>query len=68
MDLLKDVELKYEGGKFQVSVPVAALVNPELDGLKKKVEDGSLDLIKGTDLDKYVLLQCIDLVKAYLNK
>jgi hypothetical protein len=68
MEVLNGVELDYKEGKVVVSVAVAAMVIPAVDALKAKIEAGDVDLIKGTDLDKEILLKAIDYIKAELVK
>jgi hypothetical protein len=68
MEVLKGVELDYKEGKVVVSVAVANMVIPAVDALKAKIEAGDVDLIKGTDLDKEILLKAIDYIKAELVK
>lgn len=68
MEVLKGVELNYADGKVVVSVAVAAMVVPAVDALKAKIEAGEVDIIKGTDLDKDILLKAIEYIKAELVK
>lgn len=64
------LQLDYTSGALTGSIKVkaAALVNPILEGFKAKVESGEVDPIKGTDLDKTVMLQAIAFLQAELNK
>lgn len=68
MELVKGVELEYKEGKLVLSAEVAAVLNPVLDGYIAKVESGEIDLIKGTDMDKYAALQVLQALKAEVNK
>ncbi len=62
MDIAKGVTGSVEGGKLTLTVDAGALF---LNDFKAKVLDGRVDLIKGTDLDKIVLLQAIDFILNY---
>lgn len=67
MEVNKYVSLDYKEGKVVVAIDVAPTVNAFLDDTKAKVESGEIDLIKGTDIDKMVMLQAIELLKSYAN-
>lgn len=64
------LQLTYSNGPITgtVSVKAAAVLNPVLDGFQAKLESGEIDPIKGTDLDKTVLLQAIAYVRSEVNK
>jgi len=68
MEIAKGVEAKYEAGKIIVEVKVADQVNPLLEKLKGDIESGAVDLVKGTDIDKAVVLPVIALIQEYINK
>lgn len=77
VELLKGVKFEYkEGaavvtlleGNIEVKVKAAAALNPILDGLSSKVSTGEIDLIKGTDIDKELVLKIISAIKAEVNK
>jgi hypothetical protein len=68
MEVVKGVELEYKEGKLVLSAGIAALLNPVLEDYKAKIESGEIDLIKGTDLDKMVVLQVIAALQAEVNK
>lgn len=61
-------ELDYKDGKLVVSVKIASVVVPALDGIKAKVESGEIDLIPNTDLEKGPLLAAIEFLKLELSK
>lgn len=67
MELAKGVELKYEGGKAILTADVASLAIPMLEDIKKKVESGEIDPVKGTDLDKLAIEQVIALLAKYIQ-
>lgn len=58
MEAMKNME--YKDGK--VIIDVGAMVKPAIMAFKAKVESGEVDIVKGTDLDKGVLLKAIDLM------
>lgn len=60
MDLTKYITLEH--GK--IVIDTKTLVLPLLEDLKKQVEEGKIDPIKGTDLDK----MAIELVIAQIEK
>lgn len=66
MELVKGVHLDYADGKIKLSGEweVRALVVAELDKVKAKLESGELDPVKGTDLDKELLMKAIEALKA----
>jgi hypothetical protein len=68
MEISKGVTLDYKDGKVVVEAQVAQFANPVLDDLKAKVESGEIDPIKGTDLDKSVILGAIEFLKSAVNK
>jgi hypothetical protein len=68
IEVSKGVTVDYKDGKVVVEAQVAQFANPVLDDLKAKVESGAIDPIKGTDIDKSVLLSAIDFLKAAVNK
>jgi hypothetical protein len=68
MEVSKGVTVDYKEGKIVAEVQVAVFANPFLDDVKAKLESGEIDPIKGTDLDKLVLIQAIDFLKAVVNK
>ena len=62
--------IKAQGNGFEIVAKgqVAGLALPVLDQLRAQVESGAIDPIKGTDLDKGMILQVIDGLKAALVK
>ena len=68
MEVMKNVEVNLKDGKIVLEVAVAAMLVPAIEGVKAKIEAGEIDLIKGTDLDKEVMLKAIDFLKAELVK
>lgn len=57
MKIFEGVEATIESGKIILSADFNVLV---LRGLRKQVESGAIDPIKGTDMDKEALLKAID--------
>lgn len=68
LEVSKGVTVDYKDGKVVVEAQVAQFANPVLDDLKAKVESGEIDPIKGTDLDKSVILGAIEFLKSAVNK
>lgn len=66
MEIVKGVVVEYKEGKVVLSAEVGALLLPELDKVKAKVESGELDLVPHTDLDKVVMVKAIEALKAML--
>lgn len=64
------LQLEYVSGALTgtIKVQAAAVINPILESFKAKVESGEVDPIKGTDLDKTIMLQAIAFLQAELNK
>lgn len=60
MDLKKYVS--YEHGK--IVIDLAAVVKPAIEAYKAKIENGEVDLVKGTDLDKEVLVKALNALLA----
>lgn len=68
MEIAKGVNVKFESGKASLEVEVSALVAPAIASFKAKVASGEIDLIKGTDLDKDVLIKAADFIQEQLEK
>lgn len=68
MEITKGVTLDYAAGALVLKAEIAAVAIPVLDDVKAKVESGEIDPVKGTDLDKMLVLQVIELLKSALNK
>lgn len=68
MEVMKNVEANLKDGKIVVEINVGAMLIPAIEGVKAKIEAGEIDLIKGTDIDKEVMLKAIDFLKAELAK
>lgn len=66
MEVIKNVELKFEHGKIIVEADVKSLIIPMLEKLKEDVNAGKIDPIKGTDLDKIAIDQVIELIEKQL--
>lgn len=66
MQIVKNVELKLEGGKLIIEGDLKAFIVPVLEKLKADVEAGIIDPIKGTDLDKVAIEQVIELIEKQL--
>lgn len=66
MEVIKNVELKFEHGKIIVETDVKSLVIPMLEKLKEDVDAGKIDPIKGTDFDKIAIDQVIELIEKQL--
>lgn len=66
--ITKGVKAKLEGGKVVIEAEYASLVNPLLDDLSAKLQSGELDPIKGTDMDKEILVKAIEALKVLVNK
>ena len=66
--IAQGVELKYEGGKLILTAEVAQLILPKIEELKAKINDGSIDPIKGTDADKMMLLLLLEFIKGQITK
>ncbi len=61
MELAKGIEAKLEGGKIKLEADLAVLF---LDKVEAGIADGSIDLVKGTDLDKELLLKAVAYLKT----
>ena len=68
MEIFKGGELDYKEGKVVLAVEIAALVVPSIESIKAQIESGAIDPVKGTDIDKTVMLQSIDLLLDLLKK
>lgn len=68
MEVMKNVQVNLQGGKVVLEVNVAAMALPAVEGIEAKIQSGEIDIIKGTDLDKEVLLKAIEFIKAELAK
>lgn len=64
MELMKNVELKYENGKAIVEIEVKTVVIAEIEKIEAKVQSGEIDLLPGTELDKVLVGQILAAVKA----
>ncbi|MFM6929052.1 MAG: hypothetical protein ACKOX6_11350 [Bdellovibrio sp.] len=67
-ELTKDVVVGYANGELYVKAKVAGVVGPFLEDTKSKIMSGEIDLIKGTDIDKEIMLKAIDALSALLSK
>jgi len=77
MELFKGGTLDYKDGSVVLSaldgnltlqLKAMALVGPMIDSMVSKIESGEIDLVKGTDIDKFVALQVLGLIKTELSK
>ena len=59
---MKSVEFK--DGKIMIDV--GSMVKPAIMAFKAKVESGDIDPVKGTDLDKEVMIKAIDAILAQI--
>ena len=64
MELMKNVELKYENGKAIVEIEVKTVVIAEIEKIEAKVQSGEIDLLPGTELDKVLVGKILAAVKA----
>lgn len=64
MELMKNVELKYEDGKAKLEIDVKPVVLAEIEKIETKIASGEIDLIPGTELDKILVGQILAAVKA----
>ena len=64
-ELVLAVEVK-EGAEVKVMAPMAVLLMPAVEALEAKIVAGEIDPIKGTDLDKEVLMKGIVELKKLL--
>lgn len=55
-------------GKVVLTAKAALALNPVLDKFAAEIESGAIDPIKGTEIDKTVLLKAVELIKAEINK
>jgi len=55
-------------GTLSAEVRAAYFANPKLDEVIAKVASGEIDLIPGTDLEKPVVLQVLQALKAEINR
>lgn len=60
------VEIKALEGAAKLSLDLGKLAVPMLDGLMAQVESGAIDPVKGTDIDKDLILRVLGLVKGAL--
>lgn len=68
MQLTEGITLELNEGVIELKAHVGALVKPKLAELKADIESGKIDLIKGTDIDKDIMIQFVDFVEGYLTK
>jgi hypothetical protein len=68
MEVFKNVSADLKDGKVFVEINVGAMLLPRIEALELQVQNGEIDLIKGTDFDKVALLQVIAIIKAELVK
>jgi hypothetical protein len=77
MEIAKGVVADYKDGVASVGafegalvlqLKVGALLLPVVAEYKAKLESGEIDPIKGTDIDKMVLVQALDLLAVELAK
>lgn len=54
--------VSYDHGK--IIIDLAAVIKPAIEAYKAKVESGEVDLVKGTDLDKDVLVKALNALLA----
>lgn len=66
--IAEGAHLSLDKGKVAITVDVGMIVNPKLEEIKVKIQSGEIDLIKGTDLDKMLLMQVVDALQKELNK
>lgn len=62
MEIMKSVEFK--DGKIMIDV--GAMVKPAIVAFKAKVQSGDIDPVKGTDLDKEVMIKALDAILAQI--
>ena len=67
-EISKGVVAKLEGGVASLSVDLGQLVVPALEKFKSQVESGEIDLIKGTDIDKDVLVKALEIAIKNASK
>ena len=65
-EIIKGVEVEYKGGDITLTAKVASFLIPEIEKIEAKVMSGEIDLIKGTDLDKDVMLKALSFIKEKL--
>lgn len=66
-NVLVEVELGSDQ-KAKLFLPVGPLLIPVIEKFKAQIEAGQIDPIKGTDLDKQVMLTAVNALKDFLAK
>jgi len=64
MELMKNVEFKYEEGKAKIEISVKEVLVKEIEKIEAKIASGEIDLVPGTELDKMLVGQILAAVKA----
>lgn len=67
MEITKGVTLDYKEGSVVLSAHVSQFVGPVLEDLKSKVESGAIDPVKGTDMDKELLLKALAFLQTQVG-
>ena len=55
-------------GSAEIKAKVGYVLNPRIDEIMAKVASGEIDLIPGTDIEKHLVLQVLQGIKAELSK
>ena len=64
--LAKGLVAKLEEGKIKVEYELAEAIVPAIDAVIAKIEKGEIDPIKGTDMDKELMMKVLAQIKAVL--
>ena len=67
-EISKGITVGYENGVAFLQAKVGELIVAPIERIEAKIQSGEIDLIKGTDIDKDLLLKITAALKAEILK